>query len=878
MAQQVKNFDVDGARKAGASDADIATYLAEKSGFKLGEAINAGATYTDIIQHLTGVKPPKEIGVGQTFGESIGRGAADAVSMALGAVPTAAQTVWNETVGRVKPSLQARSPIGIEALREGFSEAFGVPNVSASDYPEEVRPAAVAGEILGGGAATGGMMGMAGLSGNLLAEGAAIGGAATGGAIAETIDPNNPISRFVGEIVGGVASPVNAAIRGGKWFASKGKDLKAAMSEKGREEKAADYLQKILNETGENPEDIIKLLNNSVGIEKPLTSAQRTGSPSLLKLEQLLSSKSSEFTGEVAEAGEAGLLLARNMVQDLVDIGSPQALQIAAKARKAYFDNLLKKRVKVAKNDYAKTVSQLGAGTQKTSKEASLKAYNTLDNALQEARKIETELWGQVPDEIEVPTNTLFDKVIDLQENMLLRTELLPSQIQRELNVLGEISTVGEMRKFRSYLLAQSRKANTEGDFRNKRIYDQLADGILQDLDGLNAPEIQEARDFSRALHESFTEGFGGKALAENRFGERIPPETLLENAFGGSGIKADVQFGQMRGAAEFTDQARQGDEIQAMFGAEMLSAQDSFLRQAANAAKNPDGTYDANKLQSFLDNNEVLLNAFPQLREQLTDARQAKAILDDVSQASERSNDIIAKRAAFATLLDTEFPVMAVNRLITGENPAKSIKQLATMAKKAGQPAVEGLGSSILQTIFDASKRTDGTIDFKMFDDILDNGFAGRVNLKKIIADNKIMSVDQLRNLQGIAKRAKKLQDAIDFNVKFDQLLDDPDGLTDLLLRITGAKLGTMGLVSQTTGSSLIAAQAGSKFMRNWAQKLPATRVTEILERASRDPKFMKMLLKKTKTPKQKAEADKMISAYLVNAGINLIDEENEQ
>src|SRR5664280_1856721 len=54
-------FDFDGARKAGYSDAEIATHLGEQHGFDVSSAMQAGYSPAEIITHLGGA--PTESGV-----------------------------------------------------------------------------------------------------------------------------------------------------------------------------------------------------------------------------------------------------------------------------------------------------------------------------------------------------------------------------------------------------------------------------------------------------------------------------------------------------------------------------------------------------------------------------------------------------------------------------------------------------------------------------------------------------------------------------------------------------------------------------------------------------------------------------------------------
>jgi len=126
---------------------------------------------------------------------------------------------------------------------------------------------------------------------------------------------------------------------------------------------------------------------------------------------------------------------------------------------------------------------------------------------------------------------------------------------------------------------------------------------------------------------------------------------------------------------------------------------------------------------------------------------------------------------------------------------------------------------------------------------------------------------------LRAVTKRAVEIEDALGNSRKLDKLLEDPDALFDLVTRIAGAKLGTSGAAGGV-GSGLIAAQAGSKFARNFAEKIPNAKINEVLELATRDPKFLAILLKKTKTIKQRADVERQINAFLISAGLQLDEE----
>jgi len=446
-----------------------------------------------------------------------------------------------------------------------------------------------------------------------------------------------------------------------------------------------------------------------------LTAGQKTGSPALLALESRLASKSSRFAGEAEDLATNSLKTLRELTDNLQKSGDPAALRTAAKLRQRYFDNLLSSRIEDAGQDALEARAAIGTETAADLASISTKSRGILKNALKDARTMETTLWEKIPKDTPLGTSNLLNSVDDATSTFLLESESLPSVVKNEVvRLVDKGATANDMLKFRSRLLKLSRGAEAKGDFNDKAVFDTISDGILQDLEDIPGTFADEARTFSRTLHEKFTNTFAGKALARGPQGERIAPEILLERAFGSGGTQADLRFRQIQEAGDFPGQ---------VFGQPLLDQQERFLRVAAQNTVDNTGRVNPNQLQNFLTKNEATLARFPDLRRDLSDAVTAEQTFKGLEKSTKSATKAIQQRTAFANLLKTDDPVVAVNNVLTGQNTRREYSQLAKLAKRSGQGSVEGLKSATLKNVYDKATDSTGQFSFKRLDQILNPG-----------------------------------------------------------------------------------------------------------------------------------------------------------
>jgi hypothetical protein len=134
-------------------------------------------------------------------------------------------------------------------------------------------------------------------------------------------------------------------------------------------------------------------------------------------------------------------------------------------------------------------------------------------------------------------------------------------------------------------------------------------------------------------------------------------------------------------------------------------------------------------------------------------------------------------------------------------------------------------------------------------------------------------MSAEDIAKADELIKRALTVEKALQRGgSNWEPLVGNTDGVFDLVARITGAKVGTA--VGQfggegTGGHQLIAASAGSRYMRHVLEKIPYGKVRDVLIEAAMNPEFAATLLEKPKSAAEGIKIARRAHAYLFQAGL---------
>lgn len=439
----------------------------------------------------------------------------------------------------------------------------------------------------------------------------------------------------------------------------------------------------------------------------------------------------------------------------------------------------------------------------------------------------------------------------------------------------------------RSNLLELSRNAAIKGDNNEARFYGNLAEGMLQDLSRVKSAKLDEARDFSRTLNDYFTRSFAGKVLSkEATGGMAYPPEVLVQRAFGANNDLAAMRMADIEDAVgmlgrEYTDAVNKfgarSAQAQALKPLADLSAervvsirdaQERILRLAAAETIDPNtGRVSVSRLSRFVEKRRPLLDKL-QITSDLTDVVKAENALKATMAGNSFMQKSLRDQTAFAQVLKFESPSMAIADALNSKTPVQTFSRITQLAKAGGPDATAGLKSSLYDYAFTKAGGDKG-FSPQAFQDAFFKPIArGQPSIYNIMRSQGLMTLSEGKNLKRIIDPMLNVEKAIGDRRLLEGVIQGADAATELALRVVGARIGTT--VSSGGPGSLIAASAGSKYMRQIFDKSPMLMVRGIIEQATKDPQMMALLLRKGVTEGDKLRLAQQMHAYLGAAGLN--------
>lgn len=727
-------------------------------------------------------------------------------------------------------------------------------------------------------------------------------GAGTAGGVSEAYAPGEAGTRFVSEAVGGLFNPTRIGVGAGSYALNTVKNLTSRFSEGSRESIAANRLVNILEQYSEDIPKLIKELE-APSLVSGATAAQKTGSIPLTLLEKSLADSSARFGVATREKGEQAMKAYSLLIRKLDEIGDPQSLRVAAELRQKYFDDLLQSRINTANASAAQKITKITSDTAMNRKQIGEITKQEVNNALRQARDEETNLWKNIANSKEIvpPSNTL-------KTYEEIKASVTPEQIQyrfpREIKDLmkrfentKDKMTAGELVKARRSLLSYSRQAAAADDVANAEFLGRLDRAILQDLDEVQTADsaYNNARAFSRALNERFTQTFAQDVVGRSRTGaQRIPPEVLVSRAFSSGSDMTALRMSEMENAVQlFPDLYAQAvkqygpNSVQASrlkpladdaaTGiTTMRQAQDRMLRLAAAESIDPQtGMLNQGRLARFMKEYEPLLARFPEVANDLKDANKAQNLFKAVEDKNSAVAKRVAEQDAFVRLLKFENPSEAIGSVLNSKFPARGLDRIVRRAKRAGPDAVNGLKSSLYDYAY---LKAGGDTNFSLgaYNDALFKPIGpGKPSIAGMLKSQGLISPQEESNLRRILNEMDRVETSLVNRKSLDAALDASDIVTEFVLRTTGARIGA----SVSAGpSTLVAASAGSQAVRNIFDKMPKIMIRSILEEASTNPQLMATLLKKGKTTQDKVTLARQLHGYLGAAGLNYLDQDEER
>lgn len=522
---------------------------------------------------------------------------------------------------------------------------------------------------------------------------------------------------------------------------------------------------------------------------------------------------------------------------------------------------------------------------------------NTVDTFLARASEMGPALFNDIPPQVRnIMKSFNVDEaaVAKFRQGKLTDEYLNKGKIPDKFLSRATEQPVQDLVSYRSTLLKMARDAAGAGQRSNADFYSSLADGMLQDLSTLKDPMYDQAREFSRALNDTFTRTYAGNLTAVTSTGRpRVPAETLVQNAFGGSADQTALRMKEVEDAVTFM--RTQYREAVDKFGkdspralelkpfavaatgnvASVRDAHNRILRLAAAEAVtvvpgSEPGTFvqklNFGKLTKFSQQNAPLLEKLGIMGE-LRDAAHAANLLTQVTKETSALSRTANNQLAFAKLLTAESPIKVISDSLNGRFPVRDIRALAELAKKGGPDAVEGFKSSLYDYAYMKAGGNSPGADAKfsidaytaaLFDPISRN----QPSIANIMRANGMMTLQELSNFKKLLTPMARIETALKNKIPVEDVIQGADAVTELGLRIIGARIGTAA--SPGGPGSLIAASAGSKAVRQIFDALPNATVRVILENAVKDPDAMALLLAKGRTEKE--------NRNIANGVINLL------
>jgi hypothetical protein len=448
-------------------------------------------------------------------------------------------------------------------------------------------------------------------------------------------------------------------------------------------------------------------------------------------------------------------------------------------------------------------------------------------------------------------------------------------------------TSVNDLVSIRGDLLAFTRNADAKGEAANVNFYGRLAESALQDLDTLQLPVFTAARQFSRTLNDTITRTYAGDvATGVTKTGaEKIPAEILVSRAFGSNADTTAMRMNEIQNAVGMM--RTQYDDAVARFGPDSAEAvqlkpfadlaaqrvdsigdaQQRVLRLAAAKTIDPiTGRVNQKQLTNFVNENRAMLDKFG-VTSDLQDALRAENAFQSISQQNSYANKTLLNQTAFAQVLQNENPAAAITSVLKGSFPVKNFSNIVRLARTGSPEAVEGLKSVVFDYAFTKAGGFDKFNVNQFRAALFEPVSPGQPSILNIMRSQNIISNTEVKNILSLIRPMEKIEKALGNKQLMDDIVNNADAVTEFGLRVYGAR---MGAAVSGSGSSLIAASAGSQVLRNLFDKAPNVAIRGIIEEATKDPVFMALLLQKGKSESQKIKLGRQLHGYLGAAGLN--------
>lgn len=576
----------------------------------------------------------------------------------------------------------------------------------------------------------------------------------TGGAYAaESLDPDDTLTRIGAETLGALSGGYVAGPFA--LLASNLGNIKNAfsgfltrLSEEGvgsafgmtgvREARLAEGADKIRELIEAAPEEdmqqIIKALAeldpNLQGID--LTAGAKTGSPVLLSIEEAINMMVPAVGAQRDQATDQAIEALKNSLTLTMRSGSREALRESANLLNGVYLSALSNRLSARTEAVVDAFNQVG--TDRSNQELSQALFDVVEQQLSLARQQERQLWGDIPSytidlspgetpdviatwQNDLPstpeaaqgiesalkplTQFIARKTEELGLGVAAEGENLSPSLQQVLDGVdpGTLTST-ELVDMRSTALNLARSLGAQGLRNEARIASNFAEAALRDLEKISDQSLsaayQGAREFSRALNDVFTRSLAGDILETTRSGgQKIAPELLAQRLLAGGSDPVELRFNQIQEIGrfgldnEFAGAAQTVQDLDTIYEAILRSARSAALIPGKPLEEG--GRINVQALNRWMGQNEDLLNQFPALRSDLSNLNTAQTLLTRTEAYNKRKAQEIKNTINFQNLMgkNADSPSFAVAQALSSGNK-KPMTSLNSLARVANNAPEE--------------------------------------------------------------------------------------------------------------------------------------------------------------------------------------------
>lgn len=444
------------------------------------------------------------------------------------------------------------------------------------------------------------------------------------------------------------------------------------------------------------------------------------------------------------------------------------------------------------------------------------------------------------------------------------------------------VFTVLDLQGLRSELLRTARVATKNGNHAKSWFANEMADAALADLEAIAnvsretiTPDIAKLRyalASTKKMRRKFGSGIIGKILGVEQTGvPAIDPTLTLDISLGRQGIKGAVDLKKL------------------VVSPEAKRATERYLGRSFTAhSTKKSGEIIPHKAKAWIDNNEDILDIFPDLRNKLSNATSAQdfALQTKATMEARKAALRDPKISQAAQLLNINEIQTETDIIMNSKFPVTSAAELMRKARNVSGEAVEGVRGGFVEWLLDKSY-------IGLPNELGEQTLSGSTLLANIKnsekALNNVFTPDQINRMRVIGKELAKIEafDVVSLSKKdIIELKDLPTTFLRTMSRIVGARIG--GKVGkESVGGSLQMAQiASGNFQKllNWMTRHSAEKMVydAIL---SPDKTLLQALLLPINKPiitGRPANFDiltKRMNAYLISTGKKVMEDiENEE